>query len=149
MNMVIKTLTHYDKVEQFVQQQIRDMVGSRTVVVRATKSGYSIGNMDVINGDTAWLLKDRTGKTLQAFRQRRIALLTAALLFTNKTSLAGESRSLDTQYDMFLHDFMIYKQRLEQDPDNMIMQDRFDRVKYELETIKSRIMELEKTANLQ
>ena len=125
------------------------MVGSRTVIVRATKSGYTIGNMKVINNDTAWLLKDRTGKTLQEFRQRRIALLTAALLFKNKSGLAGESRSLDTQYDMFLHDYMIYKQRLEQHPDNRIIQDRFDRVKYELETIKSRIMELEKTADLQ
>jgi hypothetical protein len=146
---MMNTQQQYDKIQQFVKQQYAEISDRGIPVVKSVTGGYLVGNLLVKPLTDGWQILNKTGRVLHNIKQRRIAILLAALINNRKYEKAQLACSLDSRYDIFLGDYRLYSTRIQQNPDNYVYVDRFNRADGELESLNRQIAELEKTANLQ
>lgn len=143
------TQQQYEKVQQFVKQQYSEIRSRNIPVIKSLSGGYIIGSYKVQPLDEGWQISAKNGNPLYCMKQRRTAIVMAALIDAKKYKHAQKAYALDSRYDIFLNDYKLYSARSEQNPSNIIYKDRFNRVDGELESLNRQINELEKTANLQ
>ena len=146
---MMDTQQQYNKIQQFIKQHYLELSNSGTVVVKTDSDGYRVGNYQIVNMGCIWQIRNTAGAVINELRQRRLAILTAALLCKKKYKLAQMAACLDQQYDIYTADKGLYEQRSAANPDNYTYKHRLNRVSDELDQLNSQIYELEKSACLQ
>lgn len=117
--------------------------------MKTLDNGFRVGEWFVKNLQNGWQVEDRAGGKRSTMKQRRLAVLVAALLHRKNYDKAKTVFMMDTTYDILSNDIKLYSARIESNPSNKVYSDRLGRAEKELEILKGQIYELEKTVHLQ
>lgn len=139
----------YDKIQDFVKNNYQELLKADTLIVKTLDNGFRVGEWFVKNLQNGWQVEDRAGRQRSTMKQRRLAVLVAALLHRKNYAKAHAVCMLDTTYDILSNDIKQYSARITMNPGNKVYSDRLGRAEKELEMLKSQIYELEKTVHLQ
>ena len=135
------------KIKKFVTEEYDHLPKRGAVVVKSVGNGYIVNNVEVkFNGDLWCVIKDKT--TITALRQRRLAILTAALVAKRMHNDISSVSVIDRQLDIYLEDQNYFRIRLKSNPENGIAADRLGRVDSELDLLNQQIHLLEKSVAL-
>ena len=136
-----------NKIKKFVTEEYNHLPNKGAVVVKSVGNGYIVNNVEVkFNGDLWCVIKDKT--TITVLRQRRLAILTAALVAKRMHNDISSVSVIDRQLDIYLEDQNYFRIRLKSNPENGIAADRLGRVDSELDLLNQQIHLLEKSVAL-
>ena len=136
-----------NKIKKFVTEEYDHLPNKGAVVVKSVGNGYIVNNVEVkFNGDLWCVIKDET--TITVLRQRRLAILTAALVAKRMHNDISSVSVIDRQLDIYLEDQNYFRIRLKSNPENGIAADRLGRVDSELDLLNQQIHLLEKSVAL-
>ena len=136
-----------NKIKKFVTEEYNQLPKKGAVVVKSVKNGYMVNGVEVKLNDSVWcVIKDKT--TILKLRQRRMAILAAALIAKSKNSDISAASVIDRQLDIYLADQNHFRIRLKTNPDNAVAEDRLARVDNELNLLTQQIYLLEKSVSL-
>jgi hypothetical protein len=136
-----------NKIKKFVTEEYDHLPNKGAVVVKSVGNGYIVNNVEVkFNGDLWCVIKDKT--TITVLRQRRLAILTAALVAKRMHNDISSVSVIDRQLDIYLEDQNYFRIRLKSNPENGIAADRLGRVDSELDLLNQQIHLLEKSVAL-
>lgn len=136
-----------NKIKKFVTEEYDHLPNKGAVVVKSVGKGYIVNNVEVkFNGDLWCVIKDKT--TITVLRQRRLAILTAALVAKRMHNDISSVSVIDRQLDIYLEDQNYFRIRLKSNPENGIAADRLGRVDSELDLLNQQIHLLEKSVAL-
>jgi hypothetical protein len=111
-------------------------------------NGYQVNNISVKFNDNNWqVIKDNL--VIASLRQRRVAILLAALVSKKYNRYLDTATSIDKQLDIYLADKQLYSIRHKNNPDNLVYLHRLDNVENQLSLLDDQLHELEKTVSLQ
>lgn len=137
-----------NKIAQFVTEEYNKLPKTGTLVVKTVANGYVVNGVEVkLNNDNTWnIFKDKT--LIIKLRQRRLAILGAALVAKQKNSDISSIAIIDRQLNIFQEDQNNFRIRLKNNPNNDIAADRLSRVDCELDLLNQQIYLLEKSVAL-
>ena len=136
-----------NKIKKFVTEEYDHLPNKGAVVVKSVGNGYIVNNVEVkFNGDLWCVIKDKT--TITVLRQRRLAILTAALVAKRMYQDISSVGVIDRQLDIYLEDQNYFRIRLKSNPENDVAADRLSRVDSELDLLNQQIHLLEKSVAL-
>jgi len=136
-----------NKIKKFVTEEYDHLPNKGAVIVKSVGSGYVINNIEVkLNGNIWHVIKDKT--IISVLRQRRLAILTAALVAKRMYRDASSVSVIDRQLDIYLEDQNYFRVRLKRNPENDVTADRLSRVDSELDLLNQQIHLLEKSVAL-
>ena len=136
-----------NKIKKFVTEEYDHLPNKGAVVVKSVGNGYIVNNVEVkFNGDLWCVIKDKT--TITVLRQRRLAILTAALVAKRMYQDISSVGVIDRQLDIYLEDQNYFRIRLKSNPENDVAADRLSRVDSELDLLSQQIHLLEKSVAL-
>jgi len=145
--MIDETAT-LNKIKQFVTEEYSHLSQKGAVIVKSVGNGYLVNGINVKLVDNLWQVTK--GKSIIAkLRQRRVAILLAALASKRYYRDIQRATVIDKQLDIYLGDKQMYSIRYKANPDNQIYADRLVNVETELELLDQQLHELEKTVSLQ
>ena len=138
-----------NKIKKFVTEEYNHLPNTGAVIVKSVGNGYVVNGVEVkLNGDDdSWcVIKDKT--VITVLRQRRLAILTAALAAKRKYNDISSVTVIDRQLDIYLEDQNYFRIRLKNNPENDITANRLSRVDGELDLLSQQIHLLEKSVAL-
>jgi hypothetical protein len=136
-----------NKIKKFVTEEYNHLPNNGAVIVKTVGNGYVVNGVEVKLNDNLWhVIKDK--KIISVLRQRRLAILTAALVAKRMHKDISGVYTIDRQLDIFLEDQNYFRIRLKQKPTNSIVADRLSRVETELDLLNQQIYLLEKSVAL-
>jgi hypothetical protein len=138
----------YQKVQDFIKAQYKQ-ISDRTLVIRSDAHGLRVGELLVQNTGTCWRIVNQSGIVVNELRNRRLAVLQAALIHYKKYVQARQAADLDQKLDIYNADHQLFSYKFQQNPDNYVYKNRLSRVDYELDSVRNIINELEKSVCLQ
>lgn len=147
--MTIMQATNYNKIQQFVKNSYTDLSQRESLIVRTQDQGFRVGDWFVKNLGQGWRVEDKRGRVYACLKQRRLAVLMAALLNKKKYKLAFNISNIDTTYDILSGDFQLYSIKSSRKTNNLVYIHRLSRAENDLQSLKKQIHELEKTVGLQ
>ena len=137
----------FNKIAKFITDSYTDMSKRGNIIVKSVGNTFVVNDIKIknING----LYNVERGKTmLSTFKQRRIAILFAALLTKKRYYDSRKMVAYDSQLDMLLDDKERFKRRLKKQY-NPIIDDRLENVEVNLDLLEQQLRELEKSLRLQ
>ena len=135
------------KIKKFVTEEYDHLPNKGAVVVKSVGNGYVVNGIEVKLDDNSWhVIKDKT--VINMLRQRRLAILTAALVAKRMYQDISSVGVIDRQLDIYLEDQNYFRIRLKNNPENDIAADRLSRVDSELDLLSQQIHLLEKSVAL-
>ena len=137
-----------NKIKQFVTEEYNQLPKKGALVVKSVGNGYKINDINVKFTDNNWQVINNKS-IIANLRQRRVAILLAALVSKRQYKNIGAATCIDKQLDIYLGDKQLYAMRAKLNPDNEVYKDRLSRVERELELLDQQLHELEKTVSLQ
>jgi hypothetical protein len=143
-----KISQQYQKVQDFIKTQYKQ-IADKTLVIRSETHGLRVGELLVQNTGTCWRILNQSGIVINELRNRRLAVLQAALIHYKKYSQARQAANLDQKLDIYTADHQLFSHRHQCYPDNYVYKNRLSRIDYELDSVKNTINELEKSVSLQ
>jgi hypothetical protein len=136
------------KIKQFVTEEYNQISKKGAVIVKSVGNEYLVNDINVKLVDNLWqVLKGNT--VIANLRQRRVAILLAALASKHYYRDLDKATVIDKQLDIYLSDKQIYSIRYKSNPDNQVYADRLARVENEINLLDQQLHELEKTVSLQ
>jgi hypothetical protein len=136
-----------NKIKKFVTEEYNHLPTKGAVIVKSVGNGYVVNGVEVKLNDNTWcVIKDKT--TITVLRQRRLAILTAALVAKRMHRDISNVSVIDRQLDIYLEDQNYFRVRLNRNPENDIVADRLSRVDGELDLLNQQIYLLEKSVAL-
>ena len=136
-----------NKIKKFVTEEYNHLPNKGAVVVKSVGNGYVVNGIEVKLDDNSWhVIKDKT--VINMLRQRRLAILTAALVAKRMYQDISSVGVIDRQLDIYLEDQNYFRIRLKNNPENDIAADRLSRVDSELDLLSQQIHLLEKSVAL-
>jgi hypothetical protein len=137
-----------NKIKQFVTEEYNHLPQKGAVIVKSVGNGYQVNNISVKFNDNNWqVIKDNL--VIALLRQRRVAILLAALVSKKYNRYLDTAISIDKQLDIYLADKQLYSIRHKNNPDNLVYLHRLDNVENQLSLLDDQLHELEKTVSLQ
>jgi len=138
---------NFNKITQFITDSYNTLPTKGVVVVKSVRNGFMVNNILVRQNNNLWVV-EQNNTALGSFRQRRIAILFAALASKKRKLDCNKMAGFDQQLDIFLEDKNYFSIRLKQ-KDNPVMSDRLSRTENELSLLEQQLLELEKSLSLQ
>jgi hypothetical protein len=137
-----------NKIKKFVTEEYNHLPQKGAVIVKSVGNGYQVNNISVKLNDNNWqVIKDNS--VIASLRQRRVAILLAALVSKKYNRYLDTATSIDKQLDIYLADKQLYSIRHKNNPDNLVYLHRLDNVENQLSILDDQLHELEKTVSLQ
>jgi hypothetical protein len=147
INIMSSEKQNFNKITQFITDSYNTLPNRGVVVVKSVRNGFMVNNIIVKQNNNLWVV-EQNNTALGSFRQRRIAILFAALINRKRKIDCNKMSGFDQQLDIFLEDKNYFSVRLKQ-KDNPILADRLSRTKNELSLLEQQLLELEKSLGLQ
>jgi hypothetical protein len=136
-----------NKIKKFVTEEYNHLPNKGAVIVKSVGSGYVVNGVEVKPNDNSWyVIKDKT--IITVLRQRRLAILAAALAAKRKYNDISSVTVIDRQLDIYLEDQNYFRIRLKNNLENDVAADRLSRVDGELDLLSQQIHLLEKSVAL-
>ena len=136
-----------NKIKKFVTEEYNHLPQKGAVIVKSVGNGYQVNNISVKFNDNNWqVIKDNL--VIASLRQRRVAILLAALVSKKYNRYLDTATSIDKQLDIYLADKQLYSIRHKNNPDNLVYLHRLDNVENQLSLLDDQLHELEKTVSL-
>ena len=136
-----------NKIKKFVTEEYDHLPKRGAVIVKSVGNGYVVNGIEVKLNDNSWhVIKDKT--VINMLRQRRLAILTAALVAKRMYQDISSVGVIDRQLDIYLEDQNYFRIRLKSNPENDVAADRLSRVDSELDLLSQQIHLLEKSVAL-
>ena len=136
-----------DKIQTFVKEQISSTQNS--LVITETAKGFKVNELAVQQIDSAWLIKSANGAVIGQFKNRRLAVLTAALTVKKLFKFSHVVAQLDNQLTSLKHDKVLFEYNIGRKFKKELFEDRYSRTIFELSQVYDQISELEKSVHLQ
>jgi len=138
---------NFNKITQFITDSYNSLPTKGVIVVKSVRNGFMVNNIFVKENSGQWVVeKDKI--TVSSFRQRRIAILYAALISKKRSADSSKMYGFDQQLDICLEDKNNYSIRIKKS-NNAVLADRLSRTKNDLELLDQQLRELEKSLGLQ
>jgi hypothetical protein len=138
---------NFNKITQFITDSYNTLPTKGVVVVKSVRNGFMVNNIFVKESSGQWVVeKDKI--TVSSFKQRRIAILYAALISKKRSIDSSKMYGFDQQLDICLEDKTNYSIRLKKS-NNPVLADRLSRTENDLELLDQQLRELEKSLSLQ
>jgi hypothetical protein len=136
-----------NKIKKFVTEEYNHLPNTGAVIVKSVGNGYVVNGVEVKPNDNSWcVIKDKT--IIAELRQRRLAILTAALVAKRMHQDISSVTVIDRQLDIYLEDQNYFRIRLKRNSENDVAADRLSRVDSELDLLSQQIYLLEKSVAL-
>ena len=100
-----------NKIKKFVTEEYDHLPNKGAVIVKSVGSGYVVNGVEVKLNDNKWTVINKN-TVISTLRQRRIAILTAALVAKNKYNDISSATAIDKQLDIYLADQNHFRMRL-------------------------------------
>jgi hypothetical protein len=136
-----------DKIQTFVKEQISSTQSS--LVITETAKGFKVNDIAVHQIDSAWIIKSANGSIIGHFKNRRLAVLTAALTVKKLYKFLHIVSQLDNQLTFLKHDKALFERNIDRKFKKEMFEDRYSRTIFELSQVYEQIFELEKSVHLQ
>ena len=137
----------FNKIAKFITDSYTDMSKRGIIIVKLVGNTFVVNDIKIKNIDGLYNVE--RGKTmLSTFKQRRIAILFAALLTKKRYYDSRKMVAFDHQLDMLLDDKERFVRRLKTKY-NPILDDRLENVETNLDLLEQQLRELEKSLSLQ
>jgi hypothetical protein len=136
-----------DKIQTFVKEQISSTQSS--LVITETVKGFKVNDLAVHQIDSAWIIKSANGSIIGHFKNRRLAVLTAALTVKKLYKFLHIVSQLDNQLTFLKHDKALFERNIDRKFKKEMFEDRYSRTIFELSQVYEQIFELEKSVHLQ
>lgn len=138
---------NFNKITQFITDSYNSLPTKGVIVVKSVRNGFMVNNIFVKENGGQWVVeKDKI--TVSSFRQRRIAILYAALISKKRSADSSKMYGFDQQLDICLEDKNNYSIRIKKS-NNLVLADRLSRTENDLELLDQQLRELEKSLGLQ
>jgi len=138
---------NFNKITQFITDSYNTLPTKGVVVVKSVRNGFMVNNMLVKQDDSYWSVQ-REKVEIAKFKQRRVAILYAALTSKKRYYDSNKMPGIDRQLDVFLEDKNNFMIRLKKS-DNPVLSSRLSRTENDLELLDQQLRELEKSLSLQ
>ena len=138
---------NFNKITQFITDSYNTLPNKGVVVVKSVRNGFMVNNMLVKQDDSYWVVQ-REKVEIAKFKQRRVAILYAALTSKKRYYDSNKMTGIDRQLDVFLEDKNNFMIRLKKS-DNPVLSSRLSRTENDLELLDQQLRELEKSLSLQ
>ena len=136
-----------NKIKKFVTEEYNHLPNTGAVIVKSVGSGYVVNGVEVKLNDNSWcVIKDKT--IITVLRQRRLAILAAALVAKRMHRDISSVSVIDRQLNIYLEDQNHFRIRLKSNSENDVAADRLSRVDSELDLLNEQIHLLEKSVAL-
>ena len=137
----------FNKITKFITDSYNDMSKHGNIIVKSVGNTFVVNDIKIKNNNGIWNVeKDKA--TISTFKQRRIAILFAALVCKKRYFDSNKMVAYDYQMDMLLDDKECFKRRLKTKY-NPILDDRLENVETNLDLLEQQLRELEKSLCLQ
>jgi hypothetical protein len=138
---------NFNKITQFITDSYNSLPTKGVIVVKSVRNGFMVNNIFVKENGGQWVVeKDKI--TVSSFRQRRVAILFAALVSKKRSADSSKMYGFDQQLDICLEDKNNYSIRIKKS-NNAVLADRLSRTENDLELLDQQLRELEKSLGLQ
>lgn len=137
----------FNKIAKFITDSYNDMSKRGNIIVKSVGNTFVVNDMKIKNSNGVWNV-EKGKTTISTFKQRRIAILFAALLTKKRYFESHKMVGYDHQLDMLLDDKERFKRRLKTKY-NPILDDRLENVETNLDLLEQQLRELEKSLSLQ
>jgi hypothetical protein len=137
----------FNKIQTFVKEQINSPQGS--VIITETANGYKVNDLYVQQTDSAWIVKNNRKIELGRFKNKRLAVLSAALTVRKMFQFSQLVALLDVKLTNLKHDKSLFENKIAKSYKKELFEDRYSRTSFELSSVYNQILELEKSARLQ
>lgn len=137
----------FNKIAKFITDSYNDMSKRGNIIVKSVGNTFVVNDIKIKNSNGIWSV-ERQKTLLSNFKQRRIAILFAALLTKKRYFDSQKMVAYDHQLDMLLDDKKQFKRKLKTKY-NSIINDRLENVETNLDLLEQQLRELEKSLSLQ
>jgi hypothetical protein len=136
-----------NKIKKFVTDEYSQLPKKGALVVKSVGNSYRVNDIRIEQNTDGWSVINN-GSTIAVFHQRRLAILSAALVSKRQFSLLSKTNVIDRQLDIYLADQNQFKIRTKMNPQNAIHASRLSKVNSELDILEQEILLLEKSCSL-
>jgi len=137
----------FNKIAKFITDSYNDLSKHGNIIVKSVGNTFVVNDIKIKNDNGVWNV-ERQKTVLSTFKQRRIAILFAALVTKKRYIDSHKMVSYDHQLDMLLDDKERFRIRLKTKY-NPILNDRLENVETNLDLLEQQLRELEKSLCLQ
>jgi hypothetical protein len=137
----------FNKIAKFITDSYNDMSKRGNIIVKSVGNTFVVNDIKIKNDNGVWNV-ERQKMMLSSFKQRRIAILFAALVTKKRYDDSHKMVAYDHQLDMLLDDKERFSRRLKTKY-NAILNDRLENVETNLDLLEQQLRELEKSLCLQ
>lgn len=138
---------NFKKITHFITDSYNNLPKQGVIIVKSVRNGFMVNNLLVKQSNGGWEVQSND-KQLSSFRQRRTAIIFAALVCKKRYFESNNIVGLDRQLDICLEDKNNFAVRIKKS-NNQVLVDRLSRTENELELIEQQLQELEKSLSLQ
>jgi hypothetical protein len=137
----------FNKITKFITDSYNDISNRGNIIVKSVGNTFVVNDVKIKNTSGSWSVeKDKS--IISYFKQRRIAILFAALICKKRYNDSHKMIAYDHQLDMLLDDKERFKLRLKTKY-NAVLDDRLENVETNLDLLEQELRELEKSLSLQ
>jgi len=137
----------FNKIAKFITDSYNDLSKHGNIIVKSVGNTFVVNDIKIKNDNGVWNV-ERQKTMLSTFKQRRIAILFAALITKKRYIDSHKMVAFDHQLDMLLDDKERFKIRLKTKY-NAILDARLENVETNLDLLDQQLIELEKSLSLQ
>jgi len=137
----------FNKIAKFITDSYNDMSKQGNIIVKSVGNTFMVNDIKIKNDNGVWNV-ERQKTMLSTFKQRRIAILFAALISKKRYMDSNKMVAYDHQLDMLLDDKERFRRRLKTKY-NAVLNDRLENVETNLDLLEQQLRELEKSLSLQ
>jgi hypothetical protein len=137
----------FNKIKNFITDSYNNLPKQGVIIVKSVRNGFMVNNISIKLVDNIWEVS-KEGNILSRFRQRRTAVIFAALVYKKRSIDSKKLVGLDQFLDICLEDKNTFSLRLKK-TDNPVYADRLSRTEVELDLLEQQLQELEKSLSLQ
>jgi len=137
----------FNKIAKFITDSYNDLSKHGNIIVKSVGNTFVVNDIRIKNDNGVWNV-ERQKTVLSTFKQRRIAILFAALVTKKRYIDSHKMVAFDHQLDMLLDDKERFKIRLKTKY-NAILDARLENVETNLDLLDQQLIELEKSLSLQ
>jgi hypothetical protein len=137
----------FNKITKFITDSYNDISNRGNIIVKSVGNTFVVNDVKIKNTSGAWSV-EKDQSIISYFKQRRIAILFAALICKKRYVDSRKMVAYDHQLDMLLDDKARFKLRLKTKY-NAVLDDRLENVETNLDLLEQQLQELEKSLSLQ
>jgi hypothetical protein len=137
----------FNKIAKFITDSYNDLSKHGNIIVKSVGNTFVVNDIKIKNDNGVWNV-ERQKTILSTFKQRRIAILFAALISKKRYMDSNKMVAYDHQLDMLLDDKERFRRRLKTKY-NAVLNDRLENVETNLDLLEQQLRELEKSLSLQ